>query len=66
MAQANQQIYSRLSLVYHLLYNEPYHLITSDKKQNKNHHIIETSQAKQKVKIPSEVLGESIEYGKTA
>ena len=66
MAQANQQIYSRLSLVYHLLYNEPYHLITSDKKQNKNHHIIETSQAKQKVKIPNEVLGESIEYGKTA
>lgn len=50
IAVSNQKIYSKLSLVNHLLYNQPYRLISSDKSRK---------QAKQKVKAPME----GIEYG---
>ena len=50
MALANQKIYSKLSLVNHLLYNQPYRLITSEKTKE---------QVKQKVKAPME----GMEYG---
>lgn len=69
MAQENQEIYSRLSFVHHLLYNQPYRLITSDKKnskQNEQSKIVDFEHAKQKVKVPNEVISEVSEYGKAA
>lgn len=65
IAQSNQEIYSRLSMVYHLLYNEPYRLISSEKKQKQAENA-DFERARQKVKLPNEVLGEGIEYGKAA
>ena len=68
IAQTNQEIYSRLSLVHHLLYNSPYQLITTDKKrENKvSTQNIDFEQAKQKIKVPNEVTSEVIDYGKAA
>ena len=65
IAQSNQEIYSRLSMVYHLLYNEPYRLISSEKKQKQAENA-DFERARQKVKLPNKVLGEGIEYGKAA
>ena len=66
IAQTNQEIYSRLSLVHHLLYNSPYQLIRTDKKRENivsaQNTLIDFEQAKQKIKIPNEV--EVKDYGK--
>ena len=66
IAQTNQEIYSRLSLVHHLLYNSPYQLIRTDKKRENTvstqNTLIDFEQAKQKIKIPNEV--EVKDYGK--
>ena len=66
IAQTNQEIYSRLSLVHHLLYNSPYQLIRTDKKRENTvsaqNTLIDFEQAKQKIKIPNEV--EAKDYGK--
>lgn len=68
MALSNQKIYSRLSLVNHLLYNQPYHLITTTptEKNRENGKNIDSLQAKQKVKLPNEVYSEVGDYGKAA
>ncbi len=70
MAQTNQEIYSRLSLVHHLLYNSPYQLIRTDKKRENTVSAqnipIDFEQAKQKIKMPNEVTLEVKDYGKTA
>ena len=69
IAQTNQEIYSRLSLIHHLLYNSPYQLITTDKRRENNSHnaqIVDFEQAKQKIKMPNEVASEVMDYGKAA
>ena len=69
MAKENQEIYSRLSVVHHLIYNQPYHLITSDKKNSKQSEqskIVDSDHVKQKVKVFNEVSSEVSEYGKAA
>ena len=65
MAQSNQDIYSRLSVAYHSIYNQPYRLIMSEKQKNRanmeNHQV-----AKQKIKVPNEVINEVHDYAKAA
>lgn len=65
MAQSNQDIYSRLSVAYHSIYNQPYRLIMSEKQKNRAN--MENYQvAKQKIKVPNEVINEVHDYAKTA
>ena len=65
MAQSNQDIYSRLSVAYHSIYNQPYRLFMSEKQKNRVN--MENYQvAKQKIKVPNEVINEVHDYAKTA
>lgn len=65
MAQSNQDIYSRLSVAYHSIYNQPYRLIMSEKQKNRAN--MENYQvAKQKIKVPNEVINEVHDYAKAA
>lgn len=68
MALSNQKIYSRLSLVNHLLYNQPYYLINTSpaEKNRENGKNMDSFQTKQKVKLPNEVYSEVGDYGKAA
>lgn len=69
IAKSNQQFYSKLSLVNHLLYNQPYHLITSDKSREfagrQESQITDYEQARQKIKVANEGM-EVADYGKAA
>ncbi len=62
IAQSNQDIYSRLSVAYHSIYNQPYRLIMSEK-QKKRDETANIEMARQKVKVPKEV-GEGYDYVK--
>lgn len=64
IALSNQKIYSRLSLAHHLLYNEPYRLIKSNKQRIQEQNILFYS--RQKVKIPNEVINDGVEYEKAS
>lgn len=56
MAQSNQDIYARLSVAYHSIYNQPYRLIMSEKQKSRaDVNGSEIEKSKQKVKVPNEV-----------
>lgn len=65
MAQSNQDVYSRLSVAYHSIYNQPYRLIMSEKQKSRatmgNYEV-----ARQKIKVPNEVVNEVHDYAKAA
>lgn len=65
MAQSNQDIYSRLSIAYHSIYNRPYRLIMSEKQKSRVN-MSANEAVKQKVKVPNEVVNEVHDYAKTA
>ena len=65
MAQSNQEIYSRLALAYHSIYQQPYRLIMSEK-QRARHDGVDYEHVKQKVKMPNEVIPEGHDYAKAA
>lgn len=65
MAQSNQDIYSRLSIAYHSIYNQPYRLIMSEKQKSRVN-MNANEAVKQKVKVPNEVVNEVHDYAKTA
>lgn len=65
MAQSNQDIYSRLSIAYHSIYNRPYRLIMSEKQKSRVNMSADEA-VKQKVKVPNEVVNEVHDYAKTA
>lgn len=63
MAQVNQKIYSKLAVAYHSIYNQPYRLIMSEKQRARQDGV---EHAKQKVKLPNEVISEGHDYAKAA
>ena len=65
MAQSNQEIYSRLALAYHSIYQQSYRLIMSEK-QRARHDGVDYEHVKQKVKMPNEVIPEGHDYAKAA
>ncbi len=65
MAQSNQDVYSRLSVAYHSIYNQPYRLIMSEKQKSKVS-MREHEAAKKKIKVPNEVVNEGHDYAKAA
>lgn len=65
MAQSNQDIYSRLSIAYHFIYNQPYRLIMSEKQKSRVN-LNDSEMVKQKVKVPNEVFNEVYDYANPA
>lgn len=66
-AKSNQEIYSKLSKAYYLIYQQPYSLIMSEKQRSKlASSSDEIDYNKQKVKIPYEVVGDSYELPRTS
>ncbi len=61
-AKSNQEIYSKLSKAYYLIYQQPYSLIMTEKQKSKLAlSSEEIDYSRQKVKIPNEVVGDTYE-----